>query len=127
MVSDSQIYSVFKINSNSTDDATFLFKFRQDPKLRPHLGDSITNPLTFETFKILRDEVNDSAETQFRFSDQGDRRETDQGDIRITEVAEDPDKITHSYFVTPANNPNRISSYTTSRFADDQTLRQLFR
>jgi len=127
VVSDTQLYSVFLIKGNSIDDAIFLFKFKQDPALRPHLGDSITNPLTFENFKIIRDEVNEDAKAQIRFTDQLDQRITEGGLIRIIEVAQDVNAVTHSYFVTRANNPNRISSYTTSRFADDQTLKQLFR
>ena len=98
-MTNSQIYSVFLIRGNTTDNALFLFKFKQSPNLRPSLGDVLTSPLTFEQFKIIRDESTGS----------------------------DPDIVTHQYFVTPANNPNRISSYGTAGFANDQTLRQLFR
>lgn len=75
-----------------------LFSFRQSPKLRPKSGDAITQPFTLVQFKILRDEFEG-----------------------------EPDDVTHNYFVTPANNPQRIASYSTASFANNQTLRQLFR
>ncbi len=96
---DSQIYSVFLLKKNSIEDAVFLFKFTQDPNMRPQLGDSLTHPKSLEHYKIMRDEF----------------------------VPPNPDIVTHNYYVTPGNNPNRISSYTTNKFDDDQTLKQLFR
>ena len=122
---NSQIYRVFLIRN---DSAPFLFAFKQSPKLRPSVGDVLTNPLTFDQFKILRDETPPSEELQVRFTDGGFQRITDDGFERITDaIGTDPDDVTHNYFVTPANNPNRISSYSTSGFANDQTLKQLFR
>lgn len=121
-------YNVFLLRGNTTDNAKFLFSFRQSPKLRPSVGDVLTNPLTFSQFKILKDEVPLPEATIIRFTDNNDRRVTDNGDIRvIQEGVEDLDTVTHNYFVTPANNPNRISSYSTAGFANDQTLKQLFR
>lgn len=124
---NSQLYTVFLIKGNSTEGAVFLFKFKQDPAFRPHLGDSITNPITLENFKVMRDEVNETEEIQIRFTDDGNRRITSTGDLRIIQLATNIATVTHDYYVTPANNPNRISSWTTNKFADDQTLRQLFR
>ena len=128
-MTDTQLYSVFLIRSNTTEGAIFLFKFKQNPKLRPTVGDSIINPATQERFKILRDELNESDEKQIRITEEISfrRRVTDDGDLRIIAFGGDVDSITHFYYVTPANNPNRISSYVTSRFANDRTLQQLFR
>ena len=127
-MTDTQLYSVFLIRSNTTAGAIFLFKFKQNPKLRPTVGDSIINPATQERFKILRDELNESDEKQIRVTDTPLRRRvTDNGDLRVIAFGGDLDSITHFYYVTPANNPNRISSYVTSRFANDRTLQQLFR
>lgn len=129
-MTDTQLYSVFLIKSNSINDAIFLFKFKQDPKLRPTVGDSLINPATQELFKIVRDELNESDEKQIRVTDDTPafrRRDTDSGDLRIIAFGGDLNAITHFYYVTPANNPNRISSYTSSRFSNDQTLKQLFR
>lgn len=89
-------YNVYLITNG---DNIFLYSFTQTPNFRPHSGDVLTNPLTLEAFKILRDDYEGN----------------------------EPDKVSHTYFVTPANNPQRISSYGTSGFADDQTLRQLYR
>lgn len=97
-------------------------------QLRPHVGDVLTNPFTFEEFKILRDETSETVETIFRITDNGDFRITENGDNRVTQIgALDLEAVTHNYFVTPANNPNRIASWSTNTFDDDQTLRQLFR
>ena len=125
---NSQIYRVFLLRSTKTEDAVFQFAFKQDPLLRPSIGDVITNPKTFGEFKILHDEIPIDETTIFRADDTFMFRITDTGDRRITQEAEkDPADVTHNYFVTPANNVNRISSYSTNTFADDQTLRQLFR
>lgn len=106
----------------------FLFQFKQDPLLRPSVGDVLSNPITREEFKILRDEVPVSEATIFRITDDSVVRMTDDGRNRIIQFEEpDPSKTTHSYFVTPANNPNRIVSWSTNTFDDDQTLQQLFR
>lgn len=142
---DSQIYKVFM----DTPEEPLLFSFKQSPNLRPKVGDSITRPLTFQNFRIMRDEFVSIGETRVigseitRLTDSGDTRLTDSGDTRIldtvlqTRVTDDglirltdgdgPDSVTHNYFVLPANDPQRISTWTTNKFADDQVLRQLFR
>ncbi len=118
---NTQIYSFFLANSAKT----FLFKVKLEIALRPNLGDSLTDPITLQNFKILRDEFNISG--SLRVDDNNLLRVTDDGESRITDSVLTPDDVTHNYFVTPANNPNRISSYTTAGFANDQTLKQLFR
>jgi len=150
---DSQIYKFFL---DSPPSNPFLFTIKLEPQLRPKVGDSISGPLSFQSFRIMRDEI--PIDSQFRIravtpifvriAHNGDVRITDAGDIRIadnvnaplifpldTRITDDGDtritgrsgnETTHNYFITPANNPQRISSYTTSRFGNDQTLRQLF-
>jgi len=49
-------------------------------------------------------------------------RVTDSGSIRVTDGAA-PEDVTHNYFVQRANNPDRISTWTTNKFSDDQTLK----
>jgi len=117
-------YNVFLIRSFGDQ---FLFTFEQEIKLRPKVGDVLTQPITLEELKILRDEIPSADQSIIRFTDEGQQRITDDGDIRVTNVGVDPESVTHNYFVTPANNPNRIASYSSIRFADDQTLKQLFR
>ena len=125
---NSQIYSVFLIKTNSIEGAVFLFQFKQDPLLRPGVGDVLTDPSTFAQFKIIRDQLGFDEEKVIRFTDDFNRRITDDGDIRITHgIRGSVDLDTHLYYVTPANNPNRITSYSTIPFDDDQTLKQLFR
>ncbi len=122
---DSQIYSFFTDNGPGKE-GTFLFKVKLEPQLRPKVGDSLSNPITLENFRIMRDEI--SIQTETRITDGGFVRITDQGDIRVTGMDEfSSDKVTHNYFVQPANNPNRISTWTTNTFDDDRTLAQLFR
>lgn len=117
---DSQLYKVFL----DTPAEPFLFFFKQAPQLRPTVGDSLTAPLTFENFRIMRDEFVIGALN--RATDGGLIRITDSGLIRITDGATAAE-VTHNYFVQRANNPDRISTWTTNKFSDDQTLRQLFR
>ncbi len=117
-------YSVFLIRSTGDQ---FLFTFEQEIQLRPSVGDVLTNPLTLEELKILRDEIPAADIARVRFTDDGIQRITDEGQVRVISFGVDPDTVTHNYFVTPANNPNRIASYSSIRFADDQTLKQLFR
>jgi len=122
---DTQVYRFF-LDSPPSDP--FLFIVRLEPQLRPKVGDSISGPLTFQNFRIMRDEI--IAEFSTRITDAGDVRRTDNSKIRVVidpNAIVDPSRTTHNYFITPANNPQRISSYTTSRFDNDQTLRQLFR
>lgn len=120
-------YSVFLLKSNTTKGAVFLFNFTQTPNLRPHLGDVITQPFTFAEFKILIDDISESQKVIFRITDGGKRRITDNGDIRVIQFGQEIEGVSHVFYVTPANNPQRISSYSTNKFDDDQTLRQLFR
>jgi len=117
---DSQIYKVFL----DTPSEPFLFSFKEAPQLRPEVGDSVTNGLTFENFRVMRDEFTLGAQT--RVTDGGLTRVTDSGLTRVTDGLPAAD-VTHNYFVQRANNPNRISTWTTNKFDDDQTLRQLFR
>ena len=121
---DSQIYSFFTDNGPGKE-GTFLFKVKLEPQLRPKVGDSLSNPITLENFRIMRDEF---TITQIRVTDAGLIRVTDAGLTRITDTGSgDAEQVTHNYFVLPANNPNRISTWTTNTFDDDQTLAQLFR
>ena len=125
---DSQIYRVFLLKSNKLDDAQFLYSFKQHPNLRPKVGDVLTNPLTLVELKILHDITEPLESTIFRLVDTLAERITDEGDTRVTQVATlGPDEVTHNYYVTPANNPQRISSWSRTDFANDQTLKQLFR
>lgn len=118
---NTQLYKVFL----DTSSEPFLFSFKQAPQLRPKVGDSLTQPLTFENFRIMRDEFTKGV--LIRVTDTPTlTRITDSGLIRVTDGG-DPSKVTHNYFVLPANDPNRISTWTTNKFADDQVLRQLFR
>ena len=124
---NSQIYRVFLLRGATTENASPLFTFKKDPLQRPVVGNVIVHPLTLERFKILKDEIDPTHDPLTRFTDGGLQRVTDDGDIRVTVEQISLDSLSHSYFVTPDNNPNRISSYTTAGFANDQTLKQLFR
>lgn len=122
---DSQLYFVYLLKSTNLEDSIFQFSFKQSQLLRPKAGDTITNPLTFQSFKILHDVPNF---VEFiRITHDPLTRVTSTGAIRVTGPISTSENVSHNYYVTPANNPNRISSYTTSRFANDQTLKQLFR
>jgi len=116
----SQFYKVFL----DTPTEPFLFSFKEAPELRPKVGDSITQPFTFESFRIMRDVFVQGS--LIRVTDGGLTRITDAGATRITDGVQAVD-VTHNYFVLPANDPNRISTWTTNKFEQDQTLRQLFR
>lgn len=126
---DFQIYSFFRDNGPKVE-GTFLFKRKLQPQLRPKVGDSISIDLTLERFTITRDEIPISEQVFFRITEDGARRITEDGDNRITEEGNsqtvDPATVTHNYFVTPSNNPNRIVSWTSNKFEEDQTLKQLF-
>lgn len=110
---------------------TFLFRRKLQPQLRPKIGDSITIDQTFQNYRITRDEIPESEQVFFRITEGGDRRITEEDANRITDEGQvtqgDLDKVTHNYFITPANNPQRISSWTTNKFEEDQTLKHLFR
>lgn len=122
---DSQVYRFFL----DTPSAPFLFSIRQSPNFRPKVGDSLTDPTTFLNFRVMRDEIPPTPQNSIRITDDNIIRVTDQGDIRVTGVGNvlTPDQVTHLYFVQPANNPNRISTWTSNTFESDQTLKQLFR
>lgn len=126
---DSQLYRFF-LDKGSNQEGIFLFFVKLEPQLRPKVGDSITQPLTLQNFRIMRDEIPTSTQNSIRITDNVLIRITDQGDIRVTGAGISPvtlDTSTHDYFIIPANNPNRISTWTTSRFDDDRALKQLFR
>lgn len=121
---DSQIYSFFTDNGPGKE-GTFLFKVKLEPQLRPKVGDSLANPITLENFRVMRDEFDITTD---RITDAGITRITDTGLVRIiAEGIGTVDQVTHNYFVLPANNPNRISTWTRNTFDDDRTLAQLFR
>ncbi len=126
---DSQIYSFF-LDQGPGKPGTFLFKKKIEPQLRPKVGDSISIDISAERFTITRDEIPASDQVFFRVTEDGQRRITEDDNFRITDAglvtASDLENITHNYFVTPSNNPNRIVSWTTNKFAEDQTLKQLF-
>ncbi len=119
-----QIYNVFL---EVLPEPKFLFSFKQDINRRPKKGDVLTRPFSFEQLKIIRDETPESIQNAFRLTEGGLQRATEDGDIRVTGFVSDPETAIHNYFVTPANNPNRIDSWSTAGFANDQTLKQLFR
>lgn len=123
---DTQIYKFFLDNGPGVE-GTFLFERKISPNLRPQVGDSITIDLTFERYRITRDEIALDVQNAVRITDDTIVRITDQGVVRVTGFLDSPDEITHNYFITPSNNPNRIASWTTNKFEEDQTLRQLFR
>lgn len=119
---DSQIYSFFTDNGPGKE-GTFLFKLKLEPQLRPKVGDSLSNPITLENFRVMRDEFTVSL---IRVTDTNLIRVTDAGLTRMTDGG-NAEEVTHSYFVLPANNPNRVSTWTRNTFDDDRTLAQLFR
>jgi len=86
-----QLYKVFL----DTPEEPFLFFFKQEPQLRPKVGDSLTAPLTFQNFRIMRDEFILGAKT--RVTDGGLVRVTDSGLLRITDGTVDAEGVTHNY------------------------------
>lgn len=122
---NTQIYNVYLIKKPDRSDAIFQFSFRQDPLQRPIVGVVITNRVTLQNFKIVQDIPNFVA--FIRITHDGETRLTSTGAVRVTGPLSTAAEVSHDYYVTPANNPNRISSYTTAGFANDQTLKQLFR
>ena len=123
---DSQVYRFFL----DIPTEPFLFIVKLEPQLRPKVGDSLTDPVTFQNWRIMRDEIPTEPQDAFRVTDAGIQRVTDDGLLRITgdgNIRPDADSSTHNYYIQPANNPNRISTWTTNKYADDQTLKQLFR
>ena len=123
---NTQIYRFF-LDNGPGKEGTFLFARKIDPSLRPSVGDSISIDNSIDRYRITRDEIGLDVQNAVRITGDGRTRITHTGQIRVTGLQEELDEVTHNYFVTPANNPNRIVSWTTNTFADDQTLRQLFR
>jgi hypothetical protein len=117
-----QVYRFFLDNPPTNQ---FLFIIKLEENFRPKLGDSITDPTTFRNWKVMRDEFTPGG--FIRLTDEGLIRLTDEGNIRVTTLLAAPKFVTHNYFIQPANNPNRVSTWTRSDFADDQALRQLYR
>lgn len=116
-----QIYSFF-LDNPPTD--TFLFTLKIEENFRPNIGDSITDPTTFDQFRVMRDEF--TLGGFVRITDGGLIRLTDDGNIRVTTELAAPKFVTHKYYIQPANKPTRVSTWTQSRFADDRTLDQLY-
>lgn len=127
---DTQIYSFFLDNGPGIP-GTFLFRQKFIVSQRPQLGQIVIKEFTFEEFKVIRDEIPLNLQVFNRILENGDFRITEDSDFRITEEGQetepDPASTTHNYFITPANDPNRISSWTSNKFEEDQTLQQLFR
>ena len=103
------------------------------------IGYSISVDISFERYTITRietPEVPVRPQAPTRTTNDGRIRGTGEGTNRITGdsiQAESSALIlllessTQNYFVTPTNNPNRLVSWTSSRFVENQTLIQLFR
>ena len=133
---DSQIYRFFRDNGPGVP-GTFLCKKKIDPALRPKVGDSISVDIIFERYTITRietPEVPVRPQAATRVTNDGRIRGTSDGSIRITGVRIKKksaallllESSTQKYFVTPSNKPNRLVSWTSSRIAENQTLKQLF-
>ena len=123
MAQETQVYSFFLDNPPTNQK---LFSVKLIVNYRPKVGDSITDPVSLRDFRVMRVELVDE-QGFVRVTDQGDLRVTDDGAIRVTKQIQPFRDQTLNYFVQPANNPQRISTWTTQRFDDDQTLKQLFR
>lgn len=116
-----QVYRFFLDNPPSNQ---FLFAIKLEENFRPKIGDSISDPVTLDTFRVMKDEFTFGG--FIRITDGGLIRITDDGDVRVTTNLAAPKFVTHSYFVQPANKASRISTWTRSDFADDRTLDQLY-
>jgi hypothetical protein len=123
MAQDTQIYRFFLDNPPSNQ---FLFKLRIVKNFRPKLGDSLTDPITQRSFKVMRDEIPTQTGAA-RVTHGGAARITDNMLLRIVGAFVSNQDATHNYFVQPANKRDRVSTWTRSDFADDRTLQQLFR
>lgn len=117
-----QVYRFYLDNPPTNQ---FLFIIKLEENFRPKKGDSITDPTTLRNWKIMRDEFTFGG--FIRITEGGLIRITGDGKIRVTTLLAAPKFVTHNYFIQPANNPNRVSTWTQAGFANDQTLRQLFR
>ena len=118
---DTQIYRFFLDNPPSN---TFLFTVRLNKNFRPSVGDSLTDPITGRDWKVMRDEFDFGG--KIRITDDDRVRITDDGRIRVTGILSPSKDVTHTYFVQPANKPQRISTWTRTDFANDRTLDKLF-
>ena len=134
---DSQIYRFFRDNGPGVP-GTFLFKKKIDSALRPNVGDSISVDISFERYTLTRietPEVPVRPQAATRVTNDGRIRGTIDGSIRITGGSIQAksaallllERSTQNYFVTPSNNPYRLVSCTSTRFAENQTPKQLFR
>jgi len=117
-----QVYRFFLDNPPSNQ---FLFSIKLEEYQRPKVGDSITDPLTNRDWRVMRDEFTFGG--FIRITGDGKIRIIDDGSIRVTTRLSAPKFVTHNYFIQPANNPNRISTWTQTRYEYEQTLRQLYR
>ena len=120
MAQDTQIYNFFLDNPPSNQ---FLFKRRLIKNFRPKVGDSISDGLGRD-FRVMRDEVVESGAARVTHS--GLVRITHDLRIRIVGAFVANADATHDYFVQPANNPNRVSTWTRIDFEQDRTQDQLF-
>ncbi len=121
MTQDSINYSFFLDNPPSN---TFLFNIRLLKNFRPKVGDSLTDPITQKEFRVMRDEFDFGG--AIRITDDDRVRITDDGKVRVTGILSPSKDVKHTYFVLPANNPMRISTWTRTDFANDRTLDKLF-
>ena len=122
MAQDSQLYRFFIDN---TPEPQFLFTRRILKNFSPKVGDSITDD-NGRSWRVMRDEV-PTVTGAVRVTHSGFARITHDLRLRIVGTFIPSEDATHNYFIQPANDPNRVSTWTRSDFADDQTLRQLFR
>ena len=123
---NTQVYSFF-LDQGPGNPGIFLFKQKFPVSQRPQVGQVVIKEFTFEEFKIIRDEVPENAQFSIRVTHTGATRVTDDGRTRVTGIPFTVDEVTHNYFITPVNDPNRIISWSSNKFEEDQTLRQLFR
>jgi len=121
MAQDTQIYRFFLDNPPSNQ---FLFKLTIVKNFRPKVGDSI-NDLLGNDFRVMRDEI-PNVTGAARITHNGFARITHDLRLRIVGAFVANEDATHNYYVQPANKPDRVSTWTTSNFANDRTQDQLF-
>lgn len=120
MAQDSQIYRFFI----DDDSAQFLFKKRIIKNFRPKVGDSISDGLGND-WKVMRDVIPNETGAA-RVTHNGFVRITHDLRLRIVGAFVSNEDATHNYYVQPANKADRVSTWTTSNFANDRTQDQLF-
>ena len=122
---DTQLYRFFL----DSDTEPFLFSVRLNVEFKPKIGDSMTDPTTLKNFRVMRFKINAVPQNSFRITDDNISRVTDDGRFRVTGTGAilNLNSLGRDYFIQPANNPNRISTWTTNTFDDDKVLKQLFR